>query len=345
MTPFLTNLKIVSNSYELPTPANNDAPQAADAFPSATEHKIISWLFRATRDMGKKSNKKDSHKQNGAKLAPVTEDRRTKATAPAEAAVPLAYDNRDSLHKGQRFLAFRAKEPMDDWQTVTSLCGHGPEDFRDAGVSLPLSTAEIDHFRRNHRETDHLIARDFLTIKSNLPSPLAELYGLYRHRARLDTESAFFVAQATSSTRVSQLMADLLAIGGFANGHECIAHISQTYSVPAAFDTSDLIDRANIEALRRLALPVEHPAHLLKLSPDEVSVLAANIVERHLLSGADFLDKAHKLAEARQDVNRLPPLARFSASLKENDLPHDQAWVARIAEAYTRIFQIAKADV
>jgi hypothetical protein len=228
---------------------------------------------------------------------------------------------------------------LDDWQTVTSLCGHPAEDFIAAGAGLPLTAAEIDHFRRNHREADHRVGRDFLAAKSDLPSPLAELYGLYRHRARLDTESALFVAQTTGSTRIARIMGDLLAIGGFANGHECISHMTMTYSVPAAFDTSDLIDRANHEAARRLQLPIDHPAHLLKLSPDEISVLATNIVEKNALSGPDFLDKANLLAEARQDVTRLSSDKQFVTALGEHDLPINQIWVLRICAAYARLFE------
>ncbi len=233
----------------------------------------------------------------------------------------------------------RAALQGDDWQTVASLCGHQAQDFLAAGLDLPLTAAEIDHFRRNHRETDNLVGRDFWIAKSDLPSPLAELYGLYRHRARRDAEAALFVAQATGSTRVARVMADLLAIGGFANGHEFISHMTLTYSVPAAFDTSELIDRANHEATRRLALPIDHPAHLLKLSPDEISVLAANIVEKYVLSGPDFLEKANALTEARQDVTRLPANKQFVTAIGERDLPIQQSWVARIGTAYARLFE------
>ena len=229
--------------------------------------------------------------------------------------------------------------PHDDWQTVTILCAHTAQDFAAAKAALPLTAAEIDHFRRNHRDTDNLVGRDFLAAKSDLPSPLAELYGLYRHRARMDAESALFVAQATGSTRVARLMADLLAIGGFAGGVEYIPHMAKTYSIPAAFDTSDLIDRANQEATRRLALSIEPPAHLLKLSPDEISVLASNIVENSLLSAPAFLEKANLLAEARQDVNRLPTAEHFATAINEGDLCASKPWLARLCTAYANIFK------
>jgi len=243
------------------------------------------------------------------------------------------------LETGQRYIPARAGHSLDDWQTVANICGHQPDDFAAAGVGLPLSGAEIDHFRRNHREADYRVGRDFLASRTELPSPLAELYGLYRHRVRLDTEAALFIAQATGSTRVARIMADLLAIGSFANGHECVSYLTTTYAVPAAFDTSDLIDRANHEAARRLALPVDHPAHLLKLSPDEISVLATNIVERNAISTPDFLEKANLLAEARQDVNRLPTDKQFVTAIEEGDLPINQLWVTRICAAYVRIFE------
>lgn len=229
--------------------------------------------------------------------------------------------------------------PMDDWHTVASLCGHQAEDFLAVGTDLPLTASEIDYFRRNHREVDHLVTRDFLIARADLPSPLAELYGLYRHRARIDTEATLFVAQATGSSRVARIVADLLAIGSFANGLEFVTHMTMTYAVSAAFDTSDLIDRANQEAVRRLSLSIDHPAHLLTLSPDEISVLAGNIVERHILSSADFLEKANMLAEARQDVNRLPRDKQFVTSIGERDLPLDRPWVSRICAAYARIFE------
>lgn len=228
---------------------------------------------------------------------------------------------------------------LDDWQTIGALCGYTVNDLINAGTSLPLTAAEIDHFRRNHRGTENHISRDFLTSRTNLPSPLAELYGLYQHRARVDVEATLFVAQATGSTRVARVMADLLAIGGFANGLEYISHLGSTYSVSAALDTSALIDRANHEAARRLALPIDHPAHLLKLVPDEIGVLAANITEKHALPATDFLEKANCLSEARQDVARLPVCEHFRTAIIERDLPLQQEWVTRLCAAYARILE------
>jgi len=285
----------------LPQPANTDE---ALVKPSS-DQKIVAWLFRITTP---------------------------KSTIPNNPAL-------SPLERNRRFLIEYAKEPLDDWQTVASLSGHSVQELLASGMDLPISAAEIDHFRRNHREMDRLVERDFLTAKNDLPSPISELYGLYCHRARLDAEATLFVAQATGSVRVARMMADLLAIGGFAAGHECVAHLTMTYSVPAAFDTSALIDRTSDEAMRRLALPIESPAHLLKLTPDEISVLANNIVERNILSADAFLEKANLLSEARQDVHRMPTQRRLAMALKESDLPQSKAWVVRLCEAYTRIFK------
>jgi hypothetical protein len=225
----------------------------------------------------------------------------------------------------------------DDWHAISHICGYTPQDFANAGASLPLTSAEIEHFRRNHRGTENHVSRDFLTAQTDLPSPLAELYGLYLHRARIDTESALFLAQSTGSTRVARMMADLLAIGAFANGIEYVSYLGITYSVPAAFDTSMHIDCANQEATRRLSLPADHPSHLLKLKPDELAVLAASIAERNALAPADFLEKANLLAEARQDVNRLPTSQHFATAVAERDLPLQSPWMIRLSEAYIHI--------
>jgi hypothetical protein len=233
----------------------------------------------------------------------------------------------------------------DDWQTVANLCGYSVGDFASAGAGLPLTAAEIDHFRRNHRGTESHISRDFLTARSDLPSPLSELYGLYLHRARVDAEACLFVAQATGSTRVARVMADLLAIGGFANAIEYISHLGVTYSVPVAFDTSEIIDCSNHEAARRLALTADHPSHLLKLTPDEIVVLASNIAERNVMEASAFLKKAQLLAEARQDVTRLPISEHFSTSIIERDIPIDEAWGTRICAAFSRILEGWVADL
>jgi hypothetical protein len=293
----------VSHEDELP----GLPPPANDALldDGAPNEKILAWLCRLARP--------------GFSFEALTEplDRAHKMTAGA----------------GNGSLLF------DDWQTIANICGHAINDFIAAGAALPLTAAEIDHFRRNHRGTENHISRDFLASKIDLPSPLAELYGLYLHRARVDAEATLFVAQSTGSTRVARTMADLLAIGGFANGLEYITYLGLTYAVPAAFDTSDIIDRANHEAARRLALPAAHPSHLLKLTPDEISILAVRIAEPHALSAPDFLEKANLLAESRQDVTRLPVEKHFTTAIIERDLPIQQLWVTRLCAAYARIFE------
>lgn len=286
-------------------PANSDEALP----PLSSDQKIVAWLFR---------------------MKP-REIPGTPSSSAAQAVV-------SPFERNRRFLVERARESLDDWQAIANLSGHSVQDFMTSGLDLPISAAEVDHFRRNHRETDRLIGRDFLAARSDLPSPLAELYGLYRHRARLDTEATLFVAQATGSVRIARIMADLLAIGAFASGCECVSHLAMTYSVAAAFDTSALIDQTSEEALRRMALPIESPAHLLKMTPDEISVLASNIVERGVLSATDFLEKANLLAEARQDVHRLPPYRRLGLALTESDLPSNKPWAVRLCEAYAHIF-------
>jgi hypothetical protein len=306
VAPSPLNVSRVDILNDLPEPANSDA-----VMPAITpDQKIISWLFRMTVRNSQESGKVEREYQRS-------------LSSPFE--------------RTKSFLIARARKPMDDWQTVASIIGLNVQDLLDCGINLPITAAEIDHFRRNHRETDRLVGRDFLALSNELPTPVADLYGLYRHRARLDTEASLFVAQATGSTRIPRIMADLLAIAAFASGHECIAHATQTYSVPAAFDTSDLIDRACDEAHRRILLPIDTPAHLLKLTPDEISILANNIVERHAMSAPEFLQKARILSEARQDVHRMPVDRQYAASLREGDIPEQLPWAQRINKAYRSI--------
>ncbi len=234
---------------------------------------------------------------------------------------------------------------LEDWSMIVNLCGYNGKDFALAGAGLPLSVAEIEHFRRNHRGRSHHVSRDFLSARADLPSPLSELYGLYLHRARVDAEAALFLAQAAGTTRVARIMADLLAVGGFANGLEYISYLGVTYSVPAAFDTSDIIDRANFEAARRLALAADHPSHLLKLTPDEIGVLATNIADSNTLTAAEFLEKTNMLAEARQDVTRLPASEHFATAIIERDLPMTKPWVMRLSAAYARLLPKWVAEV
>lgn len=303
----LSKAGVIAN---LPTPANGDE----DLHKLTSDQKIIAWLFRFSPQNDNATN---------ALPAPTTHP----------------------FEKSRQFLINRTTKSTDDWQTVASISGVSQEDFEEASTHLPLSAAEIDHFRRNHRETDRIVGRDFLAARSDLPSPLADLYGLYRHRARLDTESTLFVAQATGSTRVARIMSDLLAIGGYASGHEYVCHMSKTYSVPCAFDTAELIDRTCDEVMHRLALSIDTPSHLLKLTPDEISVLANNIVDRHALSPTEFLEKANLLSESRQDVHRLPSDRQLATSVIEGDLPLSKPWVMRLCTAYRNVFPLWNAGL
>lgn len=225
---------------------------------------------------------------------------------------------------------------FDDWSVLHSICGLGAKDFMDAGGKLPLTAGEIDYFRRNHRGMETHVVRDFLISQTDLPSPLSELYALYQHRARRDAEAALFVAQSTSSVRVPQSMADLVAIGSFAHAMDYATHNTQTYALAAAFDTSAVIDAVNDESMRRLALSTDHPAQLLTLSPDDIGDIAATWARAHVLPPQEFLDKANRLAEARQDVTRLPTALQFITAYEEGDIPAATKWGERLHLAYAR---------
>ncbi|MCL2473528.1 MAG: hypothetical protein FWF23_01280 [Alphaproteobacteria bacterium] len=236
-------------------------------------------------------------------------------------------------------------QKKEDWDMVAQLSGYGQEDFADAGAALPLTRQEIEFFLRNHRSVKHHIIRDFFAIQSNLPSPLAELYGLYRYRARIDAEAALFIAQSTLSTRLASSMAKILSLGAFANGIEYVKHLTVTYSVPCAFDTSLEITAANMEAERRLSLSPDHPAHLLRLSSNDIAVLASVIAENNALSCDEFLEKANFLAEAYQDVYRLPTRQRLHTALKEGDVPWHTFWTKSLIEAYKTLLPIWGDDI
>ena len=125
------------------SPANNDNNHAAPADWGQSD-KLLEWLSRFSR--------------TGLSFAGLNQilDQSEKATVVSPQGSALA----------------------DDWQTVANLSGHSISDFASAGASLPLTAAEIDHFRRNHRGTESHISRDFLSARSDLPSPLSEIYGL-----------------------------------------------------------------------------------------------------------------------------------------------------------------------
>jgi len=224
-----------------------------------------------------------------------------------------------------------------DWDAVAAICGYNAQDFENAGASLPLTAAAIHHFCRNHRDCDASLAGQFEAVGQDVPEALATFYSIYHTQTRLDAEAALFLAQTSGSTRVAQIMADLLAIGGFNLGDKSVNCEGRVYAIAAAFDTASVIDAINQEARERLALPADHPDHLLQLSPDAISVLAGDMAERHRLPPMAFFQKANLLAEARQDVNRFPASERFAIALYEGDLPISDLWVARTVAAIRRI--------
>lgn len=225
----------------------------------------------------------------------------------------------------------------DDWRAVQSICGYRGEDFTAAGATLPLTAAAIQHFCRNHRECDMSLGGQFEALGNAMPEPLAILYSVYLSQTRLDAEGALFLAQASGSTRVAGIIADLLTIGAFNHGAASVHCEGRIFAVSAAFDTAAIIDATNREAEERLALPAGHNDHLLRLTPDAIGLLAMHLAAQHRLSAEALLEKSNRLAEARQDVNRLAPADRFITAVFENDLPAGESWVARILDAMRRI--------
>jgi hypothetical protein len=226
----------------------------------------------------------------------------------------------------------------DDWETVGAVCGYGAAEFAAAKAALPLSAAAIKHFCRNHRDYDASLAGQFsLSTSAAVPENLVILYGLYHAQTRLDAEAALFLAQTSGSTRVAKMMAHLLAIGGFNHAATSLSHNGRVYAIAAAFDTAAVIDAVNQEAQERLAVPPDHPEHLLQALPESIGICAAAIADRARLSPEAFLRKANLLAEARQDVNRFAPTERFAEALYEGDLPISELWVQRLVEAMNAV--------
>ncbi|MEJ0063588.1 MAG: hypothetical protein WDO70_10450 [Alphaproteobacteria bacterium] len=232
----------------------------------------------------------------------------------------------------------------DDWDAIKGVCGYGRDDFDGAGAPLPLTAAEIHHFCRNHRECDMSLGDQFAVMDGTLPESLEALYSVYSGQARVDAESTLFLAQASGVTRVARMMADLFALGGFNHADKSVFCEGRVYAVAAAFDTATVIDAANHEAAKRLALSADHPDHLLRLSPDDIGLLAAELVTRHRCNAEAFLKKANLLAEARQDVNRFSSKERLAKAIHEGDLPTDLAWVDRLLAAVRRIIPAFAGD-
>jgi hypothetical protein len=207
------------------------------------------------------------------------------------------------------------------------------------GLRPALTAAEIRHFEHAHNAALSDIESAFLPDRLDLPPQLAAFYIGYLTRARRDAEAALFIAQSTGSTRLPMLCADALAVCAFEGAiRQTIRIEGNDYALSAASDTSAIIDKTLEIARQRLAIPIDHGDHLLRLNTLEVSQLASEIVDAVSLPPFPFLMKAKELYTARADVCRFPPMDRFVTAIRENDLSSEEGWVQRIALAYGRLF-------
>lgn len=228
----------------------------------------------------------------------------------------------------------------EDVEAFLGLVNITQQDWDSLNALPSLTAAEIRCFEQSHNAALSDIESAFLPAKMELPQPLASFYIRYLTKARRDVEASLTIAQATHSTRLPRLMSDALAIGAFEGaGLEPLRHENTEYAHTAAQDTSPFIDAALKLAGQKLALPIDHASHLLRLNVQEINQLAAEIVEQHRLAPFAFLFKAKQLLIARSDVCRFPPLQRFATAVMERDLNSDDAWVQRMALAYTRLFE------
>jgi hypothetical protein len=211
----------------------------------------------------------------------------------------------------------------------------------DAINALPsLTAAEIRHFAQSHNAALSDIESAFLPAKLDLAPALADFYIASLTRARRDVEAALIIAQATHSTRLPRLMADALAVGAFEGaGHAPMRHEGEDYATSILQDTSIFTDAAMTAATERMALPIDHMDHLLRMDIMAISRLAAEIVEQHCLSPAALLRRAQHVFLARADVCRFPPLHRFALAVHEGDLNVQESWVQRTGLAYNRLFE------
>ena len=220
-----------------------------------------------------------------------------------------------------------------DWEAIQAICGYSQAEFTDGGVVdpvLPLTAAAIQHFCRNHRDCDASLTGQFECLDESVSAALAAFYELYHAQTLLDAEAALFIAQSSGSVRVARSMADMLTIGSFNLADRAFHCEGRIYAVATAFDTAQVIDAINAEAVARLALPNDDTEHLLQLTPDAIGLLAARIAASSRLQPRVFFRKANLLAEARQDVNRFPARERFAVALYEGDLPVSEPWVSRL---------------
>lgn len=207
--------------------------------------------------------------------------------------------------------------------------------------ALPsLSAAEIKYFEQSHNAALSDIESAFLPAKMDLPAGLANFYIRYLTQARRDVEASLTIAQATHSTRLPRLMSDALAVSAFEGAKaDPVRHENNLYASSAIQDTSIFIDAALRIAQQKLNLPIDHDSHLLRLNVQEMSRLAAEIVDLNRLHPFAFLLKAKELLIGRADVCRFPTLQRFATAVQERDLNGDEPWVQRIALAYERLFE------
>lgn len=207
--------------------------------------------------------------------------------------------------------------------------------------ALPsLSAAEIKYFEQSHNAALSDIESAFLPAKMDLPAGLANFYIRYLTQARRDVEASLTIAQATHSTRLPRLMSDALAVSAFEGAKaDPVRHENNLYASFAIQDTSIFIDAALRIAQQKLNLPIDHDSHLLRLNVQEMSRLAAEIVDLNRLHPFAFLLKAKELLIGRADVCRFPTLQRFATAVQERDLNGDEPWVQRIALAYERLFE------
>jgi hypothetical protein len=231
----------------------------------------------------------------------------------------------------------------EDLKAFLSLVHFSREDWQSLNLTPSLTAVEIRHFAKAHNAALSDIESAFLPARMDLPLPLADFYIRYLVQARRDVEATLLIAQATHSARVPRLMADALAIGAFEGaGIEALRHEGHEYAQAAIQDTAPLIDAAAAIADQKLALPVDHPQHLLRINVMDLSRLAAEIVEREALTPCAFLLKAKALYLARCDVCRFPPVERLSTAMNECDLSLEDAWVKRLCQAHDRLLKGAE---
>lgn len=211
----------------------------------------------------------------------------------------------------------------------------------DSLNALPsLTAAEIRHFEQSHNAALSDIENAFLPARIDLPPALATFYINHLVRARRDVEATLIIAQATHSTRLPRLISDALAVGAFEGaGLEPLKFEGNDYAVTTIQDTTRFVDAAMTLAARKLALPIDHDGHLLRMSVMDMTRLAADIVEENRPAPFAFLLKAREMFTGRCDVCRFPPLQRFAIAVAERDVNVEESWVQRMALAYERLFE------